>query len=56
VWGGTNGRGKGEWKRLRWGYVVDGLCIPIWNKTMKPLAIVLKWGGRGLKGQIIGEM
>jgi hypothetical protein len=36
IWGGyTIGRRVGEWRRLRWGYIVDGLHIPIWNKTEK---------------------
>jgi hypothetical protein len=30
--------------------MVDGLQIPIWNRTKKPLAIALSGVGRGLKG------
>jgi hypothetical protein len=30
---GYSGRGEGEWRTLRWGYMVDGLHIPIWNRT-----------------------
>jgi hypothetical protein len=48
---GITGRGKGEWRRLRWGYMVDGLHIPIQNRIIKPLAIALSgarecWLGR----------
>jgi hypothetical protein len=40
----TCGRGEGEWRRLRWGSMVDGLHIQ--NRTMKPLATALSvWGG-----------
>jgi hypothetical protein len=38
---------ESEW-RLRWGYMVNGLHIPIWNRTKKHLAIALSvvgWGG-----------
>jgi hypothetical protein len=28
---------KGEWRRLRWGNMVDG--VHIWNRTKKPLAV-----------------
>jgi hypothetical protein len=38
--------GEGEWRRLRWGCVVDGLYIPIWNRAKKPLAIPLSEVGR----------
>jgi hypothetical protein len=32
--------------------MVDGLYIPIWNRTIKPLAIALSvCGGRGLRGR-----
>jgi hypothetical protein len=30
--------------------MVDGLHIPIWNRTKKPLAITLSGMGRGLRG------
>jgi hypothetical protein len=40
----------GGW-RLRWRYVVDGLHTPIWNRTMKPLAIALSGVERGLRGR-----
>jgi hypothetical protein len=51
VWGGTSGRGKAEWWRFKWGYMVDGLHISIWNRIKKPLAIVLTGAERGLKGE-----
>jgi hypothetical protein len=31
--------------------MVDGLHIPIWNRTKKPLAIALSEVGRGLRGR-----
>jgi hypothetical protein len=31
--------------------MVDGIQILIWNRTMKPLAIVLSGVGRGWKGR-----
>jgi hypothetical protein len=34
--------------------VVDGLHIPIWNRTKKPLAIALSGVERGLKGRAYG--
>jgi hypothetical protein len=42
---------EGEWRRLRWRNVVDGLHIPIWNRTKKCLAISLSGAGRGLSGR-----
>jgi hypothetical protein len=50
---GTSGRGECEGMRLMWQYMVDGLHIPIWNRTKKPLAIALRgWeGGWGAWGQ-----
>jgi hypothetical protein len=48
--GGTSGREEGEWRRFGWQYMADGLYIPIWNRTKKPLAIALSWGGEG--GQV----
>jgi hypothetical protein len=29
--------------------MVDGLHIPIWNRTKKPLAIALSGAGKGLR-------
>jgi hypothetical protein len=37
VGGITCRKGEGEW---RWGNMVDGLYIHIWNRTMKPLAVL----------------
>jgi hypothetical protein len=48
---GTSGMREGEWRRLRWWYMADGLHIPIWNRTMKPLAIALSGVGSGLRGR-----
>jgi hypothetical protein len=31
--------------------MVDGLHIPIWNRTKKPLAIALRGLGYGLRGR-----
>jgi hypothetical protein len=31
--------------------MVDGLHLPIWNKTKKPLEIALSGIGRGLRGR-----
>jgi hypothetical protein len=53
--GGTSGREGGEWRRLMWGYMVDGLHILIWNRTMKPLAITLSGVGRGVKRRNDGD-
>jgi hypothetical protein len=36
--------------------MVDGLHIPIWNRTKKPLAIALSGVGRGLGGVAMGAM
>jgi hypothetical protein len=47
-WGDTYGRRESEWRRWRWGNMVDGLHIHIQNRTMKPLAIVLSGVGKGL--------
>jgi hypothetical protein len=47
--GRTCGRREGEWRRWRWGNMVDRFCMHIWNKTMKHSAVVLSgggWGGR----------
>jgi hypothetical protein len=52
---GTSGNGKGGWKRLRWGYMVDGLHILTWNWTKKPLAIASSGAGRGLRGRNDGS-
>jgi hypothetical protein len=51
---GAHGKGKGEERRLRWQYMVDGLHIPIWNRTKKPLAIALSGVGRRLRGRDSG--
>jgi hypothetical protein len=42
-------RGKGEWRRLRWGYVVDRLHILTWHRPKNPLAISLSGAGRELR-------
>jgi hypothetical protein len=55
VWGGTSGRGEGEGRRLRWQHVVDGLHIPIWNRTKKPFAIALSGVRRWLRGRDDGD-
>jgi hypothetical protein len=47
---GTNGK-EGEGRRLQRWYMVDGLHIPIWNRTKKPLAIALSGAGRVLRGR-----
>jgi hypothetical protein len=50
---------EGEWKRWRWGNMVDGLHIHIWNRTMKPFAIALSgaesrlWKGRKRKKNVL---
>jgi hypothetical protein len=49
-------RGEGEWKRLKWAYMVDGLHIPVWNRTKKPLAIALSGARRALMGKDNGAM
>jgi hypothetical protein len=36
--------------------MVDGLHIPIWNRTKKPLAIALSGVGKRLKGETMGAM
>jgi hypothetical protein len=46
---------EGEWRRWRWGNMVDGLHIHIWNKTMKPLKIALSGAGRGLQEEGEGD-
>jgi hypothetical protein len=44
---GSTKRGNGEGRGLRWWYIANGLPVLIWNKTKKPLTIVLRgWGGR----------
>jgi hypothetical protein len=43
VCGGVLVRGEEWMKEIRGGYMVDGLHIPIWNRTKKPLAIA--WSG-----------
>jgi hypothetical protein len=35
--------------------MVDGLHIPTWNRTKKPLTIVLSRIGRGLRGTDKGD-
>jgi hypothetical protein len=44
-------RGECEWRRLRWWYMVDGLHIPKWNRTKKPLVIALSGAGKRLRGR-----
>jgi hypothetical protein len=44
---GTSGRGECM-KGIRWGFMVEELHIPIWNRTKKPLALSVI--GRGLGG------
>jgi hypothetical protein len=51
----TCGTGKGEWRRLRWGYMVDGLHILTWTRTKKPLAIALSGSGREVRGREDGD-
>jgi hypothetical protein len=51
----TFGRGEGEGRKLRWWYMVDELCIPIWNRTKKPLAIALSGEERRLRGRNNGD-
>jgi hypothetical protein len=41
------GGGEGEWRTLRWGYMVDGLQILIWSRTKKPFSIALSGAGKG---------
>jgi hypothetical protein len=48
---GTIWEGESEERRLRWGYTVDGLHIPIWNRAMKLLAIALSGVSRSLRGR-----
>jgi hypothetical protein len=48
------GRGEGKQRRVRWGNTVDGLYIPIWTKTMKPLAIAWSGPGRGVERERFG--
>jgi hypothetical protein len=49
--GSTYQRGKGEWRRFRWGTMIDGLHILIWNRTNKPLRVVLSEVGKVLRGR-----
>jgi hypothetical protein len=49
--GGGSRRGEGEGRRLRLQCMVDGLHIPIWNTTKKPLVIALCGVGKGLRGR-----
>jgi hypothetical protein len=53
---GTSGRVEGEGKRLRWWYMVDGLHMPIWNRTKKPLVIALSGVGGGWEWETMGMM
>jgi hypothetical protein len=52
--GDTCGRGAGEWSRLRWGYMVNGL-VCIWNRLKTPLAMALSGEGRGSMGRVGGD-
>jgi hypothetical protein len=54
-WRGTSG-GRGWIKVIRWGYIVDGLHILIWNWAKKPLASALRGVGRGWGGETMGTM
>jgi hypothetical protein len=54
VWGGTCGMGKCEWRRLRWGYMMDWHHMLIINRTKKPLAIALNGAGRDWGGDPVG--
>jgi hypothetical protein len=47
---------EGEWRKLKWGYIVDGLHIPIWNRIKKPLPIALSAAGRGVRGETMVMM
>jgi hypothetical protein len=51
---GTSGSMLVEWRRLKWGFTVDELYIPIWKRIKKPLAISLSGMGRGLRGETMG--
>jgi hypothetical protein len=43
---GSSGKEKGEGRRLRWWYMVDGLHICLWSS----------WGGKGTKGErLLGQ-
>jgi hypothetical protein len=44
------GRGDGEWRRWRWGNMVDGLHMHTWNRMMKSLAIALSEAGWSIAG------
>jgi hypothetical protein len=50
---GTCGRGEGEWRRLKWGYMVDGFHIHVLNRTKKSLATALSGVGRGWGGETV---
>jgi hypothetical protein len=34
-----------------WQYMVDGLHIPIWNRTKRTSCNCFGWGGKGLRGK-----
>jgi hypothetical protein len=43
--------GGGWIKETKYNYMVDGLHIPIWNRTKKPLAIALSETRKGVRGR-----
>jgi hypothetical protein len=55
VWGILMEGREGEQRRLRWENMVDGLHTLIWNRTKKPLVIVLSGAERGLRGRDGGD-
>jgi hypothetical protein len=56
VGGSTNGSGESEWRRLKWGYMIDGYHLPIWNRTKQPLAVVFSGTEKRVEGQMLGAM
>jgi hypothetical protein len=50
VWGEV-WEGQSEWRRLRRGYMVNGLHILIWNRTKKQLLYVWQGLGQGWDGR-----
>jgi hypothetical protein len=51
IGGSTSVTGEFEWRKLKWGYMDDGLHTLIWNETKRPLAITSSGAGRGLRGR-----
>jgi hypothetical protein len=50
-WRDTCSQEKSEWRRWRLKTMVDGLCVFIWNRTMKPLANAVSGSGKDLRGE-----